>query len=294
MANSSPHNVANCLEIIQRFSYIHYVQENIENKNIYSSELRLWLQSKFNEKCKQNPRYSLRAFAKLLEMDPSSVSQILSGKRKVSRVLTLKILDFLDAHPLERKNILSNSLDSVSNKKTDNVDKNYQQITLDAFAVISDWEHYAILDLTFVEGFSSSPAWIAKSLGITVTEVKSAIERLLRLELLERKNGQLVKTKNFLTNYEEGFTSAGLKKLQRQILQKALDAIEQTPQEEKDITSMTMAINPKKLPQAKQIIKQFRRDLCEFLEEGKRTRVYHLGIQLYPVSKNLKKIKDVL
>jgi uncharacterized protein (TIGR02147 family) len=163
----------------------------------------------------------------------------------------------------------------------------YLQLSLDAFSVISDWYHFALLDLTFTAGFESDPSWIADKLGVPVTEIKSAIARLKRLELIEERDGCLVKTEACLSNGVAGVdTSIGHKQLQRQVLQKALDAIDNTPQEEKDITSMTMAIDVKKIPEARRIIKQFRRDMCRFLEDGKRTRVYNLGVQLYPVSKS--------
>jgi uncharacterized membrane protein (DUF106 family) len=49
---------------------------------------------------------------------------------------------------------------------------------------------------------------------------------------------------------------------------------------------MTMSIDVKKLPEARKIIKKFRREMSQFLESGNQTRVYQLGIQLFPISKN--------
>ena len=50
------------------------------------------------------------------------------------------------------------------------------------------------------------------------------------------------------------------------------------------MTSMTMAIDVDRLPEAREVITKFRRELCALLENGEQTRVYNLGIQLYPVS----------
>ena len=50
-----------------------------------------WLVSEFTSRCKRNPRYSMRAFAKQLDMDPSSVSQLLSGKRNASKKMVKRI-----------------------------------------------------------------------------------------------------------------------------------------------------------------------------------------------------------
>ncbi|MGZ3692749.1 MAG: TIGR02147 family protein [Bdellovibrionota bacterium] len=252
-------------------------------------DFRWWLQKEFTDRSRKNPRFSLRSFAKLLEMDASSVSQILAGKRKISPKIVEKVSERLSIPPTTKAQLLS----SLPKKKSEaSTQAPAFQLSADAFAVVADWYHYAILELTFTENFSSSPKWIAKKLGISATEASVAIERLERLELLERKDGQLVKTEAFLTNYSEGQTGSALKELQRQLLQKALNAIDLVPQEKKDITSITMAVNPANLPEAKLRIKKFRRELCAFLEEGPRTHVYNLGVQLYPISDSTTSAED--
>ncbi|MGZ3740999.1 MAG: DUF4423 domain-containing protein, partial [Bdellovibrionota bacterium] len=62
-------------------------------------------------------------------------------------------------------------------------------------------------------------------------------------------------------------------------------AIEAVPTEERDITSMTMAIDPRRLPLAKTLIRKFRFRLADLLETGDRTEVYNLNVQLVPVTK---------
>ncbi|RYZ86847.1 MAG: TIGR02147 family protein [Proteobacteria bacterium] len=157
-------------------------------------------------------------------------------------------------------------------------------LNLDTFSVISDWYHFAILDLTLIRGFKSDASWIARKLGIKKFEAIGAIERMKRLGLLVEDDGKLKKGQAFYSNYSEGVTSAALKEYQRQVIRKAMQAIDSCPQDRKDITSMTIAANSKKLKQAKEKIKNFRRELCEFLETGEKDSVLHLAVQLYPVT----------
>lgn len=239
---------------------------------------RLWLQSKFTEKCKKNSRYSLRSFAKTLNIEASSLSQILNGKRKLSRASMNKICQRL---PVKQRELVHFGLMVAPNAQD-----SFFQMNLDAFAVISDWYHYAILDLTYIDGFKSEPKWIALQLSIGVEEVKIAIERLKRLNLLIEENGSLIKTSRHMTNLSSIDTSSAHRELQRQVIGKALDAVDQCHPQEKDITSMTMAIDERNMDQARALIRTFRRDLCDLLEDGKQTRVYNLGIQLYPISNN--------
>jgi uncharacterized protein (TIGR02147 family) len=248
-----------------------------------------WFQREFIKRRRKNSAYSVRAFSKYLGFSPGTISHLLSGKRRPSVKFATKLLESLDASPKERELILSNlksrraTLEAKASPTPD-----YQLIALDSFKLLSEWYHYALLELTSVEDFRFDNTWIANQLNISTTESRQAIERLLRLDLVEEKNGNLVKTKGFVTNYEEGLTTSALKQLQRHVLQKALDAIDLTPPNEKDITSMTMAIDVKKIPEAKKLIKKFRRELCAFLEDGDQSQVFNLGVQLYPVSKGPK------
>lgn len=164
-------------------------------------------------------------------------------------------------------------------------DENYLQLKLDTFAIISDWYHYAILELTFVPNFKADSKWISRKLSITVEEAKTAVERLQRLGLLIEENGSLIKSSRGLTNQSEVDTSVAHRELQRQIINKALDAIDNCPADLKGITSMTMAIDMNKLPEARQLVRQFRRKMCALLEDGEQNQVYNLAIQLYPITK---------
>jgi transcriptional regulator with XRE-family HTH domain len=254
-----------------------------------NENFRQWLQKEFTDKCRNNPRYSLRSFSRLLETDPSSVSQILAGKRRVSTKAIQKICDRLSMPPEIYQRLLEGE-PAPNAVRTGAI----HQLSADAFAVIADWYHYAILELTMSVGFKSDPRWIAHKLSITPAEATIAVERLLRLDLLKRQRGRLVKSDDTLTNYREGVTAPALREFQRQVLQKALQAIDFTLPEEKDITSMTMAVNVELLPEARKRIKAFRRELCDFLMQGPRTKIYNLGVQLYPVSSatNKKEVYD--
>jgi transcriptional regulator with XRE-family HTH domain len=259
------------------------MQTQDRNKHLSEQQrlkFRVWLQKQFTDRCQKNPRYSLRAFSMSLGIEASTVSQFLSGKRAPSEKALSMICQKLSASPKDLR-----LLGVLSGSSTDD---EFYQLTVDSFSVMADWYHFAILELTYIRGFKDDPKWIANELGITVTEAKTAYERLVRLNLLTKKNGKTQKTHATLTNHTGINTSAAKKNLQKQVISKALNAVDGTPQEEKDITSMTMAIDPKNLDRAREMIKNFRRELCDLLEEGDQTQVYNLGIQLYPISKGRK------
>ncbi|QDK45907.1 hypothetical protein DOM22_12480 [Bdellovibrio sp. ZAP7] len=283
-----PHIMAKTLALARRCDYsIRMDKLTKENSKPFARvDFRIWLQQQFMARIKRNPRYSLRAFAKLLDMDPSSVSQIFSGKRNASTKVITKACNVLGAGIKQQESFIYKSKEKFKNSthKSDS-ETDYELMAEDVFSIISDWYHFALLELINIDGFDSRPSWCARSLGISTFEAQSAIERMVRVGLLRYEEDTLVRTGKALTNFSPGMTSPAHKNLQRQIIEMALKAVDEIKSEDKDITAMTMAIDIKKLPEARKKIAKFRRELCDFLEDGEQTRVYQMAFQLYPVSK---------
>lgn len=243
-------------------------------------EFRLYLQQELSKRCKNNPHFSLRAFARTLDVEVSSLSKILNGKRSLSRKMLHRISSQLGLSP-ERVNYFEEKLKPRKRKKME-----FTQLTLDMFTVISDWYHYALLELVTLKDFDPSHAWIAKRLGITVSEVNFAVERLQRLGMLEIEGDRWQQSSGHLTTIGSNFTASALKKLQNQILAQAQESLQSTKIERRDQSAMTMAIDSSKLEEAKQRITKFRRDMCAFLQDSNaKDEVYQLSISLFPVSK---------
>lgn len=161
----------------------------------------------------------------------------------------------------------------------------FTQLNLDTYTVISDWYHYAILELVRLKNFQPNPAWIAKTLSITVSEVNFAIERLQRLGMLEISKHGWQQKAGQLTTIGSKLTATALRKLQQQILAQATDALNSVPMQQRDQSAMTMSIDSSKIAEAKLRIQKFRRELCEFLEAGDNCdEVYQLSISLFPIS----------
>ena len=250
-------------------------------KNKHSEDFRLYLQAELIRRCQANPQYSLRSFAKALKVSSSALSAMINGKRTITE-RTKKAFGL----------ILGLGLDEIHRFTRKNAkETNYNQVTIDSFALISDWYHYAILELLKIDSFESNPSWIAKRLGITKSEANIAIERLIRMELIEvdAQNNWKDTSGGSTTNIENGLTSVGSRKLQEQVLQKAITALQTVDISKRDNTSMTVAINTKDMLAAKEMIKEFRRNLTDFLERtGNETPndVYHLGVAFYPITNN--------
>jgi uncharacterized protein (TIGR02147 family) len=245
---------------------------------ICKREFRDWLTRNFADRRERNSRYSLRAFAKSLGMEASSLSQIMNGKRPVSKKTMLSICERLDTSLSDLK-----KFGLVDDGQKSEIE--FHLLQVDSFEAISNPIHYAILELTFVKNFESRVDWIARQLGTTADIAREAMERLLRLGLLVEDSGALRKVQKHISSGNPAAVSTAHREHQRQVIQKSLEAINNCVPSEKDITSMTFAIDVNRLPEARSYIQTFRREMCQFLEGGEPTRVYNLAIQLYPISK---------
>lgn len=257
---------------------------NVETKQS-PENFRLYLQQVLVQRCRTNSRYSLRSFARSLQISPSSISRILKGERNVSIDLRKRLGLRLGLGLTEIERFAEDS--GVASVRGEVVKTaTYKQLALDAFSVISDWYHFAILELIELESFRQDPRWIARALGITVGEVNAAIERLERLQILKTESsGKWINVSGSHTNINSEIKAEAHRKLQRQVLEMAIRALDEVPLERRNQTAMTMAIHTKRLPEAIKRITKFRRELCAFLQQDQsRDQVYQLGISLYPLT----------
>ena len=132
--------------------------------------------------------------------------------------------------------------------------------------------------------------WIAKQLGIQVTNAKLAMERLKRLGLVsEVADGQWKQTGNPI-KIENTISTAATRKFHKQILNRAIESIDKDPIPVRDFSSMTFTFDQEQMEYARKKIQEFRRKLVAELEiKGTPSSVYNLTIQMYPVSNNIQK-----
>ena len=243
-------------------------------------------------RCQINPRYSLRAFARDMELAPSRLSEVFNGKQGLSRPVATKIADKLGYSPEER-DFFCDLVESVHARKeknrTEAIEKLKKQfnenellvLNNDTFNLISDWYHLAILEITGIEGFRSDVSWIAKVLGVSENEVELALDRLERFGFISRKNGEIV-TVEQKTSTPGKTPSDSIKKFHKQILQKAADSIYMQSLETRDISEIVVAVDRSRFQEAKDRIKEFRREFCTEMDKSKaKDGVYCLAIQFF-------------
>jgi uncharacterized protein (TIGR02147 family) len=243
-------------------------------------------------RCQRNPSYSLRAFARDLKLASSRVSEILNGKQGLSldKAETIaRTLGFAKKETeyfcclVEAKHARSRSKRALAEMKVKQhqMDYKFQQVQIDTFDLISKWYHYGILELGQTSCFRSDPTWIAAKLGVSVPEIKTAIDRLLRLGMLGSKNGSLI-VKTPFTSTPTDIPSAAIKQFHEEILGKAITSLHTQEVTKRDVSAIVMSIDPSQMDLAKDALRKFRRRFCRQLQKSKKkSKVYCLSIQFF-------------
>lgn len=225
-----------------------------------TSSSRALLDQELGRRIRNNPNYSMRAFAGSLGISHSLLSLVLSGKKPVSRKLESKVRALVDDG------------------------RGFHDVSLEQFELMSDWCHYPILSLLETPGAKLEANWVARALSISVAEATMAIARLKRFNLIKRTTqGWRQSTKPL--KLDNKVSTAGTRKHHHQVLDRAKESLSNDPADVRDFTCVTMAINPGQIEYARKRITRFRRQLMKELEAaGRPTQVYQLAIQLFPVT----------
>jgi uncharacterized protein (TIGR02147 family) len=254
------------------------MKEQIAIQNLLRSNL-LDLQSK-------NPQYSLRAFSKKVDIHVGALSGIMGGKRKISREMAERIVRQLMIDPQKRTELLELFPKKAEKKNGEESDlPRYMEIEASQFKMISEWEHYAILSLFNCSDFKDDTKWMAQRIGITEQRAEEVIKRLFTLQFIKRNaEDKLVRVHSQVRSSDDTI-NLSLRKSHEVTLDLAKESLHRDGVSERDFTYVTMAIDPKKISVAKEMIRRFQDELSAELEMGERTEVYRFSTQLFPFTK---------
>ncbi|QDK39301.1 DUF4423 domain-containing protein [Bdellovibrio sp. NC01] len=235
----------------------------------------------------RNSSYSLRAFARDLNIGATTLSDVLADKRSLSKSNLEKVMERLFVSPLEKEKLWADYKDQSSRAEVD--DRTYlDELT---FRLIADWHYIAILNLAKLKDNQADPKWIADRLGIKKVEASEALERLLSLELIKKNRNKMVRTSKPIGTSRD-IPSAAIRKHHNQNLHLAESSLHRDPVNTREFGSITMPVNPEKLPLAKELLTKTRKKIADLLEDETATEVYTLSFQLFPITKLTSSTED--
>ena len=241
----------------------------------------------YEKKRQRNSRFSRRAYAKLLGISSGRLTEIFSGKSPLSNKKAHSIVRKLDLDSLEQHyflRLVERENSSREDKRRKQRITTARQLLPEEFALISDWEYFSLMSLIETNGFKSDKKWIAKKLAITLDRTEEVIACLLKLEFIHvDDNGDFKNTYRSLSTLTD-IPSEVLRKANADCIVQALEKMHTIDVMNRDITSMTFPVNPEKMKEAKDLIREFKGKMAKLMKTGKTSEIYNLNVQLIPVS----------
>lgn len=246
------------------------------------------LRDEFAQRQRKNPAYSLRAFAQQIGLNPGTISSLFNGKRKLTPKTARKILKKMPMSPVKREVFQSSVRNDYLGVLDPSLSVSPAKILVEEnhYRIISEWEHYAVLTLMDVRDFKSDPKWIADRLGLSLLRTEQVLHRLLSEGFIKKDSkGHLKRSFERLATTED-VASQALREAHEDELKIASKKLSSIPIQERDFSSLMVATSKRKLSEAKNRIRLFRKEMIALLEDPHADEVYQIQIQFFPLTES--------
>lgn len=251
------------------------------------------LKKELNDRCLKNSEYSLRAFARDMEIEVGQLSRVFNGKKNISLSKAQAVCEKLYSNSIQKKYFLALLKFEIARSpkaKQDALEEirryapceSSLKLSLEYREVIEKWYHIPILDLSNIRRIRITPMNVARYLGISHAQAEDALWRLKELGLLiEDETGRLVKAKKHLET-PSGIPSTAIRSFHRSMIQKAANSLDRQRVEDRFIVGKTMAIKKEELPKFQNILQECMQNVGIGVEESVNPdSLYQLNIQLF-------------
>ena len=227
---------------------------------------------------------------------PSLISMVMNGKRAPSEDLCESLLDSWGLSLKEREYFrLLVSLDRKRRAGDDPAEiierirrlvgnRAVYVFPEQEFSLIREWHFLVIKLLVESPGFREDPDWISKMLRkrITPAQAAHALERLEEMGAIQRDpETQKLRPVSADTETTHDIPSSAIRIHQKGMINRALEAIDDRPVEERQFNTLTFHVDPVRLPEAKKHILEFMRWVhSEFANPGGDS-IFQLNLQFF-------------
>ncbi|POB14120.1 DUF4423 domain-containing protein [Halobacteriovorax sp. DA5] len=226
---------------------------------------------------------------------PSSLTMVIKGQRPPSLEMINALCEDLQMNMKEKQYfMLLVQLEKAQkkNKETKEILEKIAAInpkdkatalSLKEFNAISDWYYLAIKQLISMPSFIEEEEWIYLKLRkkVAINQIRYAIETMLETKTIGRNDdGRLIVLKEGLITTND-VPSSAIKRHHYGMINRALEAIQEQPVDERQITSVTMKVKESDVTAAKKYIFDFIKDFNEKFSTNEADNLYQLNTQFF-------------
>ncbi|MGZ3771607.1 MAG: TIGR02147 family protein [Bdellovibrio sp.] len=259
-----------------------------------SYDYRNTIQTEFERRAQRNPRYTLRSFARDLNISVSSLSLILAGKQGLSIGTATTICEKLKLEDREIEIFVASvkSLHSriakerTRNKKVlNNLLKVYRKSILHSkiFQDVSKWQFFALLEYLRSHP-KTKPEIMANALRMPLPVLQDYLLKLQNAGILVKEPTQW-KLKAEIFSIISDAPSRVIRDFHQGVITRASEAIEKQSMKERTLAATFFAFDPEKFPEIEEKIREFRLNLIrEYSIKSENAEVFCLSQQLFQLS----------
>jgi uncharacterized protein (TIGR02147 family) len=255
------------------------------------------LKDAFEERKAKSPLYGYRMMAEALGQDTSNIFRILQKDAHLPARCQSRAIEYLgltnrsaeyfvlliayarERSPEARHEILEKALALR--------DVECRQLADKEVEFFRDWWIAPIRALLEVVGGKAQASALAKRLKpeVSETEVEKALTLLLELGLVKKaSSGRLVLSEAHL-NANGKEKAEAVRSYQRQVLALASESIERFPKEQRDVSTLTLAVDEAAFKELREMMREFRQQVQKRVEETPHPdRVMQLSMAFFPLA----------
>ncbi len=253
----------------------------------------------FELKRAKRASYSLRMFARDLELTPSNLSDVLKGRCGISAIVASRIAQILKMNTEEAIYFadLVESKHARSRADREAALERVRKHTLNPFSrkakpetipLFEKWYYVATLEFLTLKNGEPSVDAIADALGISTDEVHEALSRLLVSGAIRREGERFVRTENYLFA-DSPVPSATIRSFHKQVLDLGKDAIDQQAIDQRKFLSTLFTFDSRRLAEAIAYLENLDQDFfTKFESKEDSDSVYAFSLQLFRVDEKQK------
>lgn len=261
---------------------------------------RDWLRDWFEAQKSADPRFSHRLFARRAGVrSPSLLAEVIAGKRNLTPATTesfaraCRLSHDEASFFAELVELDQAEGDAARNAAWERIAarRRFQEARpLEGAMVtyLSRWFVPATRELALLPGFRADPEWIATRLRprIKPSEAKQALDALLTLGMLVPDGSGGARPADVSVSTPHEVAGLAAHNYHREMLQRAIDAIEGSLPEDRHLAGATVAIPADLVPRLKEELGNAARRLMALCDEqaDRAERVYQLQLSLVPLS----------
>lgn len=243
------------------------------------------LKKELQTRQEKNVRYSLRSFAKLLDVDGSFLSKVMQGKKYPSEETFRQWGARLGLSESEIVDLWTRQKQARKTQKS-NISV-FTPLAYEVFEKHYEWYYPILLEYL---ALSSGPRQLevaSEQLAVPLSEIKIAVSNMLALGILEKSEPEQgpYRRARLSSTYSLNLTSDRLRGMQLIYLEKASKAIHEVPVTRRENTTVTLALDEEDILAVREILRNARQKVAKVVIDKNKPRrsVYNVTMALYPV-----------